>query len=1227
MRARWLLLIAALLVVVPALAVIGLFSYANSESGRQFVERKVEQESGGTVKISGLTGSLPGQIAVARIELTDSEGVWATIEDAALDWTPTALLRGKASIRTLSARHVVLLRQPVPEAGESGGKTELPVRVALRHFQIDRLDLAEPVAGAAASLTVSGDADLPSLWHSRADLAVKRLDAEGNYTVHAVLEGDGSQIEITAEEPAQGLLARLASLPDLGLLQLKATLAGPPNAEKIEFHLAAGSLTGEGHGTADFKTRHLDLDLGVRSSAMTPRPDLSWRSAKLEAHVHGAFDQPEAEGHLIVEGIASGGSGLDRVEADLHGKNGKVGVAAHLIGLHPEGVPPTLLGTAPVEVTAEATLTGKDRPVEFSLSHPLLKMQGKTALTEGAPISAEAAIPDLAALAPLTGVDLHGHATLKGQVSASGKVSVEGRLEEGRELLHLTAEGRVASSFDLRWSVEAPDVAKLGAPVSGSVTAKGSLAGSAAQFRAAAEAQGRLADSPLTLSVKLERGSGGATKIAIERARWKSVEAGGTLDLTPKKDRASGSLQAKAGDLGDFSPFAGVKLTGSAEASLEMEMGKTPRAVIHAEARQLTWPDGGLGHLQVEGSVDDPLAHPATALHFTADQLQASGFTGKASLSAEGPETALKISLSADLQGPQGPASLSAEGMAVLPRKTLQLSSLQAGYGGETARLLAPAAIAYGGPVKVSGARLGVGPAEFDIDGQLAPLALDLSLKKADLAYAQRFFPSFRAKGTLAAEAHLQDGAARLNARLDGGKNGALAVAGSVPLQDEGSFDLTAKGTLDLAILESVLAAGGREARGKVTLDVGISGSLDAPKIAGGAELHDVSLQDYAQGIHLSDIGGKLQADQGVLRLSGVSGKAGAGHFTVEGTIGVMQPAMPVDLTISGRDMRPLASDLLTADMDADLKLNGAVEKGMSLSGKVKISRAEINIPDNLPPSVATLKVKKKGAPASLPERIGPAIALDVTINAPEQFFVRGRGIEAEMGGRIHAGGSSADPQVEGGFDLRHGTYSLAGQTMSVTRGRISFDGGGPGGKLDPALDLTIESSSNGIDATLAVTGYADAPVIKLSSAPDLPQDEILARLLFNESVSQLTPLQMASIAQAVASMSGVGGGFDPLAMLRKNLGIDRLSVSSSGNSADNNSNTMVEAGKYVANGVYVGTRQGLNGGTQARVQIDLTRHLKLDTVIGTGGGTPATGTTIENDPGSSIGLTYQFDY
>ena len=60
-----------------------------------------------------------------------------------------------------------------------------------------------------------------------------------------------------------------------------------------------------------------------------------------------------------------------------------------------------------------------------------------------------------------------------------------------------------------------------------------------------------------------------------------------------------------------------------------------------------------------------------------------------------------------------------------------------------------------------------------------------------------------------------------------------------------------------------------------------------------------------------------------------------------------------------------------------------------------------------------------------------------------------------------------------------------------------------------------------------------------------LPQDEILARLLFGESVAQLTPLQIASIGAALVTITGVGGGgFNPLNTVQHALGLNRLVVS-----------------------------------------------------------------------------------
>ncbi len=140
-----------------------------------------------------------------------------------------------------------------------------------------------------------------------------------------------------------------------------------------------------------------------------------------------------------------------------------------------------------------------------------------------------------------------------------------------------------------------------------------------------------------------------------------------------------------------------------------------------------------------------------------------------------------------------------------------------------------------------------------------------------------------------------------------------------------------------------------------------------------------------------------------------------------------------------------------------------------------------------------------------------------------------------------------------------------------------------------------------------------------------LPQDEILAHLLFGENVSQLTPVELAQVAEGLATLGGGGGGFNPLNAARRSLGLDRLAVggAATGNGAS------IEVGKNVSRGLYVGAKQDTSGGTQAQVQVDLTRHLKLQTTISSGLGAQPAGTipTPQNDRGSSVGLTYQFDY
>ena len=320
------------------------------------------------------------------------------------------------------------------------------------------------------------------------------------------------------------------------------------------------------------------------------------------------------------------------------------------------------------------------------------------------------------------------------------------------------------------------------------------------------------------------------------------------------------------------------------------------------------------------------------------------------------------------------------------------------------------------------------------------------------------------------------------------------------------------------------------------------------------------------------------------------------------------------------RQRPPAVSDLITASIDANLTVQGEVKGDLEAGGTLHVRRADIRIPDKMPTSIAVLPVRDANAPPPPPPGPEPqsAIALNLTLNAPEEVFIRGRGLDAELGGTIHFRGTAANPIPSGGLHLRRGTFSLVGSTLNFTEGTIDFSGAGI---ADPSIHFIATSTTATMVATLTISGSAKNPKIALSSVPDMPQDEILAQLLFNTSTSKLSPFQLAGIAAALASMSGATSSFDPLESLRSNFGLDRLSVGS-----DPNGSPTLEAGTYLARGVYLGAKQSATGGgTQATVQIDLTRGLKLETTAGSGN-TSATGSTGSADA-ASIGLTYQFEY
>jgi len=484
--------------------------------------------------------------------------------------------------------------------------------------------------------------------------------------------------------------------------------------------------------------------------------------------------------------------------------------------------------------------------------------------------------------------------------------------------------------------------------------------------------------------------------------------------------------------------------------------------------------------------------------------------------------------------------------------------------------------------------------------------------------------PADVAPGTLNGRADLNNGAMQIDATLAIGSS-KLAVSGAVPLTPDGRLDLKASGTADLSLFNGDLTVTGRRMLGQAALDGAVRGTFAAPEISGGAKLTNVEYHDSADGLRLTAISGDVVFKGSTIEIVDASGRAGAGTVKLTGSVDLAGAGTPVHLVVTARNAEPISSDQFHARVDADVTLSGSLTGTLQAGGKITVLRAESVLPNSLPPEVANLDVKRPGKVAAIevsPPVRPSAIALDLNISSPGQFFLRGRGLDAELSGDVHVGGTISAPVMTGAFEMRRGTFDLGGATLNFTSGKVTFEAGSPKNRLDPALDFVAQSSTGAYVAKLEISGTVSNPKVQLSSTPTLPQDEILSQLLFQQNVKQLSALQLASMAQAATTLGGLSSGFDPLGSARRVLGLDRLSVGT-----DANSQAQLEAGKYVLSNVYIGAKQGLSNAPQAEVQVDLTKHLKATATIANGNSAAVTQGAQQQDPGTSAGLSWQFEY
>jgi len=457
------------------------------------------------------------------------------------------------------------------------------------------------------------------------------------------------------------------------------------------------------------------------------------------------------------------------------------------------------------------------------------------------------------------------------------------------------------------------------------------------------------------------------------------------------------------------------------------------------------------------------------------------------------------------------------------------------------------------------------------------------------------------------------------SATVNGPQGLSVSASGRLPISGNG-LDLSVNGEAPLALANRFLAERGAQASGTLQANATISGNLSKPAIRGMFSTQGAELIDPESNVGLRSIAimGTIDGDRVTIRNASANLAAG-GSIDATGTISLdAAAAFPADIRINLNEARYTDGNLVVATVGGALQVSGGLARDPLISGNITVSRAEITVPDSFAGGAAALDVKHVRPPAGVAATLKrakaddgtptptsrPSVArLDISVNAPNRIFVRGRGLDAELGGTVRLTGPVTDIHPVGGFELIRGRLGILGQRITFDEGTVTLVG-----DLDPFLNFVARSSGNDITVFITITGRASDIAVKFSSQPELPEDEVLARLIFNRSINELSAFQIAQLAAAAAELAG-GSNNSLLGSLRGATGLDDLDVVT-----DSEGNAALRAGRYIQDNIYLGVEAGAQGSTRGTVNLDITDDLKARGSVGAGGD-------------SSLGVFYEKDY
>jgi translocation and assembly module TamB len=1147
----------------------------------RFLERNLSG-AGRAVVIDGFAGALSSRATFTRLTVADNAGVWLTITDGAIGWDRGALLSGRVEIGEMSAASIEIAR--IPSSGGGSGPSfeaarfslpELPVSLNIGRVRADRLILGAPVVGEAVEATVDGSVALDGGAGS-AQMDIARTDRKaGRFTLNASYSNATRDVllDILASEGPEGIAATLLSVPGRPEMTLALHGSGRPEDFTADLKLDSG---GEPRLTGRVVLSEAAGEAGpVRSFAADLKGDLAplflpeYRDFFGDGLTLSASGRREGDGRMVLDRLSVTAKAVSVDGALAIGPGGEPERAALRVKLGRDGGP-TLL---PVPGVANEV----DR-ADLSLGY-------------------DAAQGDTWALAgTMTGFRRGGIGVDLLRIDGGGRVAggLSGAAGGIDGSVAFTAAGFRAADAGLS--------AALGSDFRGNLTF-GWKHGASLQVPALhIEAAGIVADGAFTSALGSQGPEidGTLTATSADVSRFSVLigqRLGGGAGFT-----VTGRVVPLTGAFDVVADIAGQNLTvGVAEADRLLAGNSTVRLDLRRDETGMTVRQADLAAASLTAKLSGRLA---------TDRADLSGDVSFGDLAVLGPGYRGSLTARAGLNRANGVTRVETVGTtSALGLGSAGIDPLLRGDG--ALRLVVDIADGQLPQVK----KLSLKTRELSVTANApddtADGKLGLSATLRDIAL---LVPGF--SGPLKATGHAVPGASdtQVDLRLAGPGQIAATLTGQVAT-DGSTADLMAKGTAQAALINTFIAP--RNVAGPVSFDLRLDGPLALSSVTGAVRLSGGRLAVPDAGLAVTGISAEARLTGARAGVTATGAVQSGGSVSVAGSAGLTRP-LPVDLKVTLDAARLRDPQLFDTRVTGGLAVGGSLGGGLRASGDLRLSETEIRVPStglgyatftgdvvHLRDSAAVRDTRRRagfGKGGAEEGGGGRPVALDIAISAPNRIFVRGRGLDAEFGGSLRIGGTTAAIAPSGGFTMIRGRLDLLGKRFAISEGQLLLQGA-----LIPTVHFEATTAGDGVSATVVVDGPASAPQVSFASSPQLPEEEIVAQILFGKGLQSLSPFQAAQLASAVASLTGKGGE-GIVGRLRQSFGLDDLDVTGSGDGT-----FALKLGKYVSDNVYTNVEVDGAGKTSINLNLDIPPGVTLRGSLGSDGSS-SLGAFVERD-------------